>query len=111
MPVLCSYLGGDHRQYPDYLDAATGRMLEVSPGGTYDVRVAPGRAEGLPLPPGDGRWGHAPALAALAAPEGGPEPGPPPEPESALPSLPGESAPGEPAPDDGGQPAPSNDEE
>ena len=42
--------------YPDYRDAPTGRTLEASPGGTYDIEVASGQAEGLPLPPGDGRW-------------------------------------------------------
>ena len=28
----------------------------VAPGGTYDVRVAPGRNPGLSPVPGDGRW-------------------------------------------------------
>jgi hypothetical protein len=42
--------------YPDHVDAATGRTLIVEPGGTYDVRVAPGRNPGLSPVPGDGRW-------------------------------------------------------
>ena len=54
--MLCSYTGTDQRSYPDYRDAATGRSLEVSPGGQYNVEVASGQAAGLPLPPGDGRW-------------------------------------------------------
>ncbi len=109
--MLFAYLGTDDRSYHDYADAATGRMLEVTRGGVYDVRVAPGRHPGLPLPPGDGRWGPAvvlepgeaavPAdlLSSLAVAE------PPPGPEPVLPSPPGE----EPIPD-GGQPAPSAEE-
>ena len=56
--MLCLYVGGAPYSYPDYTDAATGRMLEPSAGGAavYDVRVAPGRNPTLPLPPGDGRW-------------------------------------------------------
>ena len=56
--MLCLYVGGASYSYPDYTDAATGRMLEPSAGGAavYDVRVAPGRNPTLPLPPGDGRW-------------------------------------------------------
>ena len=54
--MLCSYTGSDQRRYLDYRDATTGRVLEVHPGGTYDVEVASGQAAGLPLPPGDGRW-------------------------------------------------------
>ncbi len=109
--MLYAYLGGDDRNYQDYIDAATGRMLEVTCGGVYDVRVAPGRHPGLPLPPGDGRWGPAslppvifspPLSFTLAA-----EPGSPPEPESVLPSLPGEEPPATP---DGGEPAPSAEE-
>ena len=61
--MLCTYIGGDSRSYPDYLNAATWRMLEVTGGGVYDVVVAPGRAEGLPLPPGDSRWIPVPAAA------------------------------------------------
>ena len=57
--MLLAYLGSDDRRYMDYSDARTGRMLEVTPGGIYDVRVTPGRDDGLPLPPGDGRWGPA----------------------------------------------------
>lgn len=74
--VLYAYTGSDSRRYPDYLDTATGRMLTVAPGGVYGVAVAPGRADGLPLPPGDGRWGPpaaqgtAPAWEPPAAPAG-----------------------------------------
>lgn len=57
--MLFAYLGSDRRSYGDYLDAAAGRMLQASPGGVYDVQVAPGRVAGLPLPPGDGRWAPA----------------------------------------------------
>ena len=58
--MLCTYTGTDARTYPDYADTATGRALEPIPGVTYDVRVAPGRNPGLPLPPGDGRWAQVP---------------------------------------------------
>ena len=54
--MFCTYTGSDHRMYLDYRDASTGRTLEASPGGSYDIEVASGQAEGLPLPPGDGRW-------------------------------------------------------
>jgi len=54
--MLCTYTGNDQRHYLDYRDATTGRVLEVSPGGVYDVEVASGQPAGLPLPPGDGRW-------------------------------------------------------
>ena len=54
--MLCNYTGTDQRKYLDYRDAGTGRVLEVSPGGVYDVEVASGQPAGLPLPPGDGRW-------------------------------------------------------
>ena len=42
--------------YVDHINAATGRTLVAEPGGTYDVRVAPGRNPGLSHVPGDGRW-------------------------------------------------------
>ena len=54
--MLCTYTGSDSRTYPSYLDTSTSRMLEVAPGGTYNVVVTPGQPTGLPLPPGDGRW-------------------------------------------------------
>ena len=54
--MLCNYTGTDSRYYLDYRDAGTGRVLEASPGGTYNVEVVSGQAAGLPLPPGDGRW-------------------------------------------------------
>ena len=85
-----SYTGTQDLHYPDHLDASTGRMLTVTPGGTYDIRVAPGRAEGLPVPPGDGRWGpEVPeeAVPAAAAPD----------PEPAWPPLPGDITADEPA--------------
>ena len=82
--MLCTYVGPDQRYYMDYRDAATGRVLEVTPGGgPYDVEVASGQAEGLPLPPGDGRWtapdllpdfAVAPESAAPAIPEAGGSP-------------------------------------
>jgi hypothetical protein len=107
--VLLAYLGSDTRMYLQYADAATGRTLEVTPGGTYDVRT---RDPGLPLPPGDGRWGPAspPALTALAVTAPDPEPAAhDDEPEtdppqmSALPALPGTG--------DGDQPAADTTEE
>ena len=49
--MLCTYTGTDSRVYMDYRDATTGRGLEVSPGGAYNVEVASGQAAGLPLPP------------------------------------------------------------
>jgi hypothetical protein len=54
--MLCSYTGSDSRMYMDYRDTYTGRTLEASPGGQYDIEVMSGQAAGLPLPPGDGRW-------------------------------------------------------
>ena len=54
--MLCSYTGSDSRMYMDYRDAYTGRTLEATPGGSYDIEAVPGPAAGLPLPPGDGRW-------------------------------------------------------
>ena len=50
------YLGNTPRQYPQYRDLATDRPLEPEPGGTYSMAPAAGNA-GLPVPPGDGRWG------------------------------------------------------
>ncbi len=106
-----AYLGSDHRLYLDYADAATGRTLEVAPGGSYEMCP---REPGMPVPPADGRWGEPvlpsvfPSVGAwlgvareLTEPEAVPEPGEP-EPEStpetsALPALPGTG--------DGGQPA------
>jgi hypothetical protein len=41
-------------------------MLEVAPGGSYNVVVTPGQPAGLPLPPGDGRWTVPPAPQAVA---------------------------------------------
>jgi len=100
--VLLAYLGHDRRFYLDYADGATGRTLEVAPGGgPYDVRP---REPGLPLPPGDGRWAPASPPALTALEPGDPEPGetaqpadPAPPETSALPALPGTG--------DGGQPA------
>ena len=98
--MLCLYVGGASYSYPDYTDAATGRMLEPSAGGAavYDVRVAPGRDPTLPLPPGDGRWIAVSALEPQASPEA--------EPETPQEPGPADEAPpeGEPAPD--GQDAP-----
>jgi hypothetical protein len=130
--VLCTYTGTDTRMYPDYADASTGRALEPLPGGVYDVRVAPGRNPGLPLPPGDGRWAPVPddaeqiadliadAEAAGAAPDAEPEPDPEPagapEEPAELPAEPPEpdtepaepQTPPEPAQDPG---APGNDDQ
>ena len=77
--MLCTYTGTDQRMYLDYRDVATGRGLEVSPGGgPYDVEVASGQAEGLLLPPGDGRWAVVPP-----DPAADPEPAAPVTPEEA----------------------------
>jgi hypothetical protein len=112
--VLFAYVGSDPRSYADYLNALSGRMLEVQPGGAYDVHVAPGRNPGLPLPPGDGRWAPFAAEPPEPAgsdegvaepPAGPPVPDVPAEPENGpeappdLSSLPDENSPGEPAPD------------
>ena len=74
--MLCNYTGTDHRTYPDYRDAGTGRGLEVSPGGTYNVEVASGQAAGLPLPPGDGRWVAATVLEGVFEAPAPPSPAP-----------------------------------
>ena len=50
------YTGTDTRHYPSYRDALSRRTLTVAPGGTYSIEVASGQPEGLPVPPGDGRW-------------------------------------------------------
>ena len=50
------YTGHATALYMDYIDGETGRTLTAEPGGTYDVRVAPGRNPGLSPVPGDGRW-------------------------------------------------------
>ena len=106
--MLCLYVGGASYSYPDYTDAATGRMLEPSAGGAavYDVRVAPGRNPTLPLPPGDGRWIAVSALEPQASPEaaeGEPEAPQEPGPEDETPPE------GEPAQD--GQDAPEGEPE
>ena len=63
--MLCTYMGSDQRTYLDYVNQLTDRVLEVTPGGgSYDVRVASGQPDGLPLPPGDGRWSILPPDAA-----------------------------------------------
>lgn len=89
--MLCAYTGTDARSYPDYLDAGTSRMLEAVPGGTYEVAVAPGRAPGLPLPPGDGRWAAtgpaAPGPLLRREPVTVPPTGPPTEPDGATASA------------------------
>jgi hypothetical protein len=100
--VLFQYLGSDQRQYMDYLDASTSRMLEAEPGGTYDIQVAPGRDPGLPLPPGDGRWTPAAASTPRAsrrttAPRKAESE---PAPFSVLPSLAQGDAESDPAPQD-----------
>ncbi len=102
--MLCLYVGGASYSYPDYTDAATGRMLEPSAGGAavYDVRVAPGRNPTLPLPPGDGRWhavsGEDLQIADLiAGAEALPEPDAETAADAALePKMPPETAEGEP---------------
>ena len=58
--MLATFHGTPGLRYPDFIDAATGRMLEPEPGGTYDVKAAPGRHPGLPDLPGDGRWAAVP---------------------------------------------------
>jgi len=92
--MLCTYTGTDHRMYLDYRDTYTGRSLEASPGGQYDVESVSGQA---PLPPGDGRW-----VAAVAREGVFEVPAPPPwvpvppvpaaEPEAAAPVIPEEAA-------------------
>ena len=106
-----AYLGSDDRQYLQYADAATGRTLEVVPGGTYEMRPF---EPGLPVPPADGRWGPAspppppartdltPKSATPASEPGDPEPESTPQ-TSALPALPGTG--------DGDQPATDTPEE
>ena len=47
------YTGSGRRAYHDYLDEATGRMLEAKPGGTYEIRAT---WDKLPVPPADGHW-------------------------------------------------------
>ena len=75
--MLLAYTGTDARLYPEHRDAATGRTLSVTPGGTYDVTAPPG----VPVPPGDGRWGApAPIRARRAAPRPQPPAAPPAEP-------------------------------
>jgi hypothetical protein len=107
--VLCLYVGGTAYSYPDYVDAATGRMLEPqAPATVYDVRVAPGRNPHLPLPPGDGRWIAVSALEPQAEPAGDETPEPEPETPAEVPPDGAESPPeapeGEPAPEDAPEP-------
>jgi hypothetical protein len=65
MPWL--FTGTGKRAYHDYVDEATGRMLEAEPGGTYEVRAT---WDKLPVPPVDGFWAEAqPAAEAVAVPE------------------------------------------
>lgn len=100
-----AYLGHENRLYLQYADTATGRTLEVVPGGTYDVRA---REPGMPVPPDDGRWGPAsppppPEQTDPPAEPGAPDPEPAPPQTSALPALPGTG--------DGDQPAADTPEE
>ena len=119
--MLFRYLGADAgRMYLDYVDAATGRMLEPVPDAVYGIRVAPGRNPGLPLPPGDGRWaavsddeqaaewliaaaGALPETAQEPAADEVPEPGPelPPEPPEGVQEPQDMPAPDDPAAPEG----------
>jgi hypothetical protein len=100
--VLCLYVGGAAYSYPDYVDAATGRMLEPHAGdaAVYDVRVAPGRNSTLPLPPGDGRWIAVSAL----EPQAEPQDDVPAEVAPDGAESPPEAPEGEPAPEDAPEP-------
>ena len=98
------YTGTEARQYSQYIDldgsypadesgpARTGPMpLLAEPGGAYDMAPAAG-CEGMPVPPGDGRWGeHALGDVTLPemkeAPAGPPASGPPAEDDSATPKI------------------------
>lgn len=50
------FLGGTGRSYVQYIDEATGRILQAQPGGTYVMQPVPGAGD-VSLPPGDGLWG------------------------------------------------------
>lgn len=64
------YTGSGTRAYHDYLDEATGRMLEAKPGGTYEIRAT---WDKLPVPPADGHWREAEPPGADEASEAPPE--------------------------------------
>ena len=51
MPYL--YTGSGTREYADYVDCATDRMLEAVPGWQGEMRVT---WDKLPVPPADGFW-------------------------------------------------------
>lgn len=80
MPFV--FLGPTGRSYVQYIDEATGRMLQAQPNRSYDMRPVPG-AGNVPVPPGDGLWG-----AAEDAPEDKPAAPQPPAPPSAPPGAP-----------------------
>ena len=50
------FLGGTGRSYVQYIDEATGRILQAQPGGTYAMQPVPGAGD-VSVPPGDGLWG------------------------------------------------------
>ena len=76
--MLCNYTGTDQPQVPGLPGRGHRPVLEVSPGGTYNIEVASGQAAGLPLPPGDGRWTAAVACeGAFEAPAPTQQVGPP----------------------------------
>ena len=54
-PTTWQFTGNYPLFYPQFLDAATERMLTVQPGGTYDIMPV-GGDPGVTDPPGDGRW-------------------------------------------------------
>ena len=90
MPYL--FLGAAGLSYTQYLDTCTGRMLQASPGGSYDMAPVPG-APGLSVPPGDGLWGpELPASKPDSAPPGAPVQ---PAPKGGKTTKPGADAPPE----------------
>lgn len=52
------FLGLTGRNYVQYLDEATGRILQAQPGRDYSMQPVPGAGD-VSVPPGDGLWGPA----------------------------------------------------
>ena len=67
MPFL--YTGTAPRAYMDYLDEATGRMLEAQPGVQYELHAT---WDKLPVPPADGFWEVVEVVGAAEVPEAAP---------------------------------------
>ena len=54
------YYGTDQRFYTQYMEVLPDggqRPLTAEPGGSYVIIRSPGNP-GVPVPPGDGRWGN-----------------------------------------------------